>query len=202
MKCQSYNAMKKLLFPFFIMCTLAGTAQYNNSWIDYSKTYYKFKVSKNGLYRISQAALSSIGLGTAPAEQFQLWRNGEQVSLYTSVTTGPMGNNDYIEFLGKINDGIPDKPLYRVANNQLCDSFSLHTDTATYFLTLNAGTTNLRYNNAVNNISGNTLSPDPYFMRRVEQPYKQLYNRGYAEIVGEYVYSSSYDAGIYCGSRQ
>ncbi|MEP7141741.1 MAG: C25 family cysteine peptidase [Ferruginibacter sp.] len=187
--------MKKLLFPFFIMCTLAGTAQYNNNWIDYNKTYYKFKVAKDGLYRIGQAALSSINLGTIPAEQFQLWRNGEQVRLYTSIAAGPLGSNDYIEFQGKMNDGIPDKPLYRIADNQLCDSFSLHTDTATYFLTVNAAATNLRYSNGTNNVSGNTLSPEPYFMRRVEQPYKQMYNRGFANLVGEYVYSSSYDAG-------
>ncbi|MEO5890212.1 MAG: C25 family cysteine peptidase [Ferruginibacter sp.] len=187
--------MKKLLLPFFILCTLAGTAQYNNSWIDYSKTYYKFKVSKNGLYRINQAALSAIGLGAAPAEQFQLWRNGEQVRLYTSVASGPLSASDYIEFSGKMNDGLPDKPLYRIADNQLCDSFSLHTDTAMYFLTLNTTSANLRYSNAVNNVSANTLPADPYFMRRVEQPYRQIYNRGFANIVGEYVYSSTYDAG-------
>ncbi len=195
MKFQAYNSMKKLFLPFFILCTLAGTAQYNNSWINYSNAYYKFKVSNNGLYRISQPALSSIGLGAVPAEQFQLWRNGEQVRLYTSVASGMLGNTDYIEFFGKKNDGIPDKPLYRITDNQLCDSFSLHTDTATYFLTVNAASVNLRFNNAVNNISGNTLLPESYFMRRVEQPYKQIYNRGFANIVGEYVYSSSYDVG-------
>ncbi|MBC7889321.1 MAG: hypothetical protein H7Z13_15700 [Ferruginibacter sp.] len=187
--------MKKILFTFFIFCTLAASAQFNNSWIDHSKTYFKFKVAKNGMYRISQPALASIGLGGTAAEQFQLWRNGEQVRLYTSVAGGAMGTNDYIEFSGKMNDGIPDKPLYRIADNQLCDSFSLHSDTAVYFLTVNASGANLRYNNTVNNISGNVLPPDPYFMRRVEQPFKQVYNRGFANIVGEYVYSSSYDAG-------
>ncbi|MEO7767369.1 MAG: hypothetical protein ABIS01_08080, partial [Ferruginibacter sp.] len=187
--------MKKLLFPFFILWVLSGTAQYNNSWIDYSKTYYKFKVSKNGLVRISQPALNAIGLGASPAEQFQLWRNGEEVRLFTSVNTGPMGSNDYIEFWGRMNDGIPDKPLYRITDNQLCDSFSLHTDTATYFLTASATSPHLRYTNAANNIAANTLAPDLYFMRRVEQPYRQMYNRGYSNLVGQYVYSSSYEAG-------
>ena len=196
MKFQLYSAMKKLLFPFFIFCTLAATAQYNNSWIDYSKIYYKFKVSKNGIYRISQFELFAIGLAGKPADQFQLWRNGEQVRLYTSVATGVLGTSDYIEFLGKRNDGIADKQLYRVAEGQLCDSFSVHTDTASYFLTINPTVSaNLRYTNAVNDVSGSTLAPDAYFMRRVEQPFKQAYNRGFANIVGEYVYSSSYDVG-------
>ena len=193
---QSYTAMKKLLFPLFILCTLASTAQYNNSWIDYSKIYYKFKVSQDGIYRINQSQLAMAGLSGKPAEQFQLWRNGEQVRLYTSVATGLLSPSDFIEFLGKKNDGIPDKSLYRVQEGQLCDSFSLHTDTATYFLTLNTNVAaNLRFKDAVNNVSGNVLPPDPYFMRRVEQPFKQVYNRGFANIVGEYVYSSSYDVG-------
>ena len=195
MTVQFDRAMKKLLLPLFILCTLAAGAQYNNSWIDYSKTYYKFKVGQSGLYRINQAALASIGLGTIPAEQFQLWRNGEQVRLFTSVAAGPLGNNGYIEFNGKMNDGIPDKPLYRVPDSQLCDSFSLYSDTATYFLTANATSGNLRYTTAANDISGNTLQADAYYMRRMEQPMRQLYNRGFANIVGEYVYSSSYDVG-------
>lgn len=197
MKFQSYTAMKKLLLPFFILCTMAVSAQYNNSWIDYSKTYYKFKISKDGLYRISQSQLTLANLGNVPVQNFQMWRNGEQVRLYTSISSGVLAYNDYIEFLGKKNDGVPDKQLYRAPENQLCDSFSLHTDTATYFLTVNAAnpSANLRYVDAVNDIAGNTLPPDPYFMRRVEQPYKQIYNRGFANIVGEYVYSSSYDVG-------
>ncbi|MEO6549813.1 MAG: hypothetical protein ABIN94_17560, partial [Ferruginibacter sp.] len=187
--------MKKILLPLLIMCMLSVSAQYNNSWIDYNKTYYKFKISNNGLFRIGQPALSAIGLGATPAQQFQLWRNGEEVRLFTSVTAGPMGTNDYIEFIGKMNDGIPDKPLYRDPNNQLCDSFSLHTDTATYFLTVNTVAPTLRYNNAPNNTSTNTLTADDYFMRRAEQPFKQMYNRGFSNLVGQYVYSSSYDAG-------
>ena len=192
---QLYSRMKKLLLPFFLLFTLATQAQLNNSWIDYSKTYFKFKIGKNGMYRLNQPTLTAAGLGNVPAEQFQLWRNGQQVRLYTSRTAGPLTASDYIEFFGIKNDGIADKPLYRVANNQLSDSFSLHTDTATYFLTVDAAGANLRYTNADNNVTGNSLPADPYFMRRVEESYKQQYNRGLANIAGEYVYSSSYDAG-------
>ena len=57
------------------------------------------------VFRIQQSALNSIGLGNTPAEQFQLWRNGEEVSLYTSAATGPLGPSGYIEFWGLMNDG-------------------------------------------------------------------------------------------------
>ena len=187
--------MRKIIIALLLITATASQAQLNNSWLDYNKTYYKFKLGKTGLYRINQSLLNSLGLTNTPAEYFQLWRNGEQVRIYTSAPSGPFNANDYIEFWGKMNDGVPDKELYMKPTFQMCDSFSLHTDTASYFLTVNPFPGNLRYNNANNNVAGNVLPPDPYFFRTVAQPYKSQYNRGYAVFVGEFVYSSSYDMG-------
>ncbi len=93
--------MKKLLLIFFIFISASAFAQpYTNSWIDYSKTYYKFNVGKTGLYRISQSTLNAAGLGAIPAEQFQLWRNGEEVGLYTSVSSGPLTSIRLFRILG------------------------------------------------------------------------------------------------------
>src|SRR6476661_2994210 len=102
--------MKKLLLSFLIVCSVAANAQhYYNEWIDYSKTYYKFKLAKTGLYRISQSTLAAAGLGTEAMESFQLWRNGQQVPIYTSIASGVPAAADYIEFWGEMNDGKPDK---------------------------------------------------------------------------------------------
>ncbi len=187
--------MKKLLIAIFILTCAAGKAQLNNSWIDYNKTYYKIKVAKNGLYRINQSLLVSLGLANTPAEYFQLWRNGKEERLYTSVPSGPFGAADYIEFLGKRNDGVPDKQLYIKPGYQLCDSFSLHTDTAAYFLTVNPSAGNLRYSNTANDIENNMLPQDNYFLRTIAMPYKAQYNHGYGVSVGDIVYSASYDIG-------
>src|SRR5678810_992578 len=132
--------MRKYLLIWIccMVCYGAVAQQYYNEWIDYSKTYYKFKVGSNGVYRISQAALTSIGLGSTPSENFQLWRNGQEIPLYTSVAAGPLGGVDYIEFWGEMNDGKADKQLYRDPDFQLNDHWSLQTDTAFYFLTVNA----------------------------------------------------------------
>ena len=71
--------MKKLLLVSFVIYLLLVFAQpYNNSWIDYNKTYYKFKIGKTGLYTNTTISINSIGLANTPAEQFQLWRNGER----------------------------------------------------------------------------------------------------------------------------
>ena len=188
--------MKKfLLTPLIILLAITGYAQLNNSWIDYSKTYYKFKLAKDTLTRIYQPVLAAAGLGSVPAENFQLWRNGKQVRMFTSVAAGTMGSGDFLEFWGEMNDGKPEKNLYRNPDYQMCDKFSLETDTVTYFLTVNPAGGNLRYVTAANNTGANTLPADPYFMRRIETHYRNQINRGYAAVIGEYVYSSSYDIG-------
>src|SRR5574338_1439504 len=129
--------MKRILFILFVLSSFFVEAQYNNEWIDYNKTYYKFPVGKDGLYRITQAVLQSAGLDNTPAEHFQLWRNGIQVPLYTSVASGALGASGYLEFWGEMNDGKPDTKLYRNINDQLSDKWSLETDTASFFLTVN-----------------------------------------------------------------
>ena len=186
--------IKKLLLPVLLL--LCGTlhAQFNNSWIDYSKTYYKFKIASDTLCRIPQSLLSASGLGAVNADNFQLWRNGQQVRIYTSVSGTPLDPAGYIEFWGQMNDGKPDNPLYRNPDFQLSDKYSLETDTSAYFLTYNATGGNLRYTNAVNPAPG-TGTPDPYFMRSIDYHYRMRINRGFANVVGEYIHSASYDAG-------
>ena len=188
--------MKRSLVTVVMLLTAAmGFSQLNNSWIDYNKTYYKFRLAKDTLTRISQPVLAAAGLGNVPAEQFQLWRNGQQVRIYTSVPTGVLGASDYIEFWGEMNDGKPDKALYRNPDYQLSERYSLETDTVSYFLTVNPAGGNLRYTATVNNTAGNVLPADPYFMRRIEVNYRQQVNKGYAAVIGEYVFSSAYDIG-------
>jgi hypothetical protein len=186
--------IKKLLLPLLLLVAYTTTAQLNNSWIDYSKTYYKFKISADNICRIPQATLVTAGLGATNADHFQLWRNGQQVRLFTPVSAVPLGASDYIEFWGEMNDGKPDAQLYKKPEFQLADKYSLETDTATYFLTVNTTGGNLRYNAAINPGAGAAL-PDAYFMRKIDLYYKNQLNLGYGENAGTYVYSSSYDNG-------
>jgi hypothetical protein len=189
--------MKKLLLGLLLLSGFIAKAQvYNNEWIDYSKTYYKFKVGKTGLYRISQSVLSSSGLGSSPAEYFQLWRNGKQIPIYTSVATGVLSASDYIEFWGEMNDGKPDKELYRDPKWQLNDKWSLETDTAAYFLTVNTNvSSNSRLQTTTNNVAGTSLLVDAYFMYTDGKYFRDRINSGYAVNVGQYLLSSSYDKG-------
>ena len=90
----------------------------------------------------------------------------------------------------------PDKPLYREPDYQLFDKFSLQTDSAAFFLTVNPAGGNLRFITTPNNVAGNTLPVEPFFMHTAGFYYKDKINQGRSELVGSsYTYSSSYDYG-------
>src|ERR1700744_760362 len=99
--------LHKILLTVAVLayCAKATAQTYNNEWIDFSKTYYKFKIGSDGVYRISESVLTTAGLQNADVSTFQLWRNGVQVPLYTSVASGLLPVNGYIEFYGRANDG-------------------------------------------------------------------------------------------------
>ncbi len=208
-----------LLKTFFLLLCVsllykASIAQsYHNEWIDYSKTYYKFKVApfgfdivgapiKNGVVRITQPSLVSAGLGAVPAEQFQLWNNGAEVSIYTSKSAGIFSANDYIEFWGEIAGGKLDKDLYKDSSLQVSDHWSLETDSASYFLTVNATGSNLRLVNTANNVLGTSLIPEKNFMYTTGRYYRSYMNSGYYITVDQTpLYLSSLDVGEGWSSR-
>ena len=84
------NMKRYLLLLAIALFGIKAFAQtsYRNEWIDYSKTYYKFKLHlgtgtdgypiKSGLVRINQPALAAAGLANVPAENLQLWKDGHQ----------------------------------------------------------------------------------------------------------------------------
>ncbi len=197
---------RKLLVIGFVLFSIQIFAQtYRNEWIDYSKTYYKFKVSfginpitfqpiKNGLVRIGQPTLAAAGLANVSAENFKLYRNGIEVAIYTSIPTGILGSSDYIEFVGEINDGKLDADMYRQPGFQLSDIWSLQEDDGTYFLTSNEGA-NKRYTEGTNSVSGTTLTPTLYFLNTISYTNRGRINEGFAAQAIFPLYSSSYDRG-------
>ncbi|MFN4315886.1 MAG: C25 family cysteine peptidase [Chitinophagaceae bacterium] len=189
--------MKRILLIVMLLTGVLAQAQpFNNEWIDYSKTYYKFKLAVTGLYRIPQSTLAAVGMSNANADHFQLWRNGVEIPIYTTSTNAPLAANGYIEFWGQMNDGKADLPLYRNPNWQLDDFYSLQTDSATYFLTINSTSPNKRLVQTANEVATNTLPKEEYFMHKVETHYHAKVHSGRVELVGSsYTYSSTYDIG-------
>ncbi|TXH23059.1 MAG: hypothetical protein E6Q95_00985, partial [Chitinophagaceae bacterium] len=190
--------MKKILLYIILIVfqtNLLYSQSYNNEWIDYGKTYYKFKVGKTGLYRITQSQLAGLGIGNVDVSQFKLWRNGVEVPLFTSAQSGVLSTSGYLEFWGEMNDGNPDKSLYRKPEYQLNDTKSLFTDTAAFFLTVNA-TANKRLVPTSFSIPSGAI-PEPYFMFTQSGQFFYEINKGKAPIyvTGGTVYYSSFDYG-------
>jgi Peptidase family C25 len=197
--------MKLTMSKFFtlILILIAGTAvaqPYNNEWIDFSKTYYKFKITADGLYRIPSSVLAGAGLSSVDAKDFQLFRNGVEVPLYTSVSSGPLSPTDYIEFWGQMNDGKADKPLYRNPAYQHTTKWSLQSDTSVYFLTANPTGSTFHYNTLNNDTTTNVLPVEPYFMYTTGTYFHFQINPGLAYVLEQYIYSSSYDVGEFWSS--
>jgi len=184
-----------------MLCFATMAQNYGNEWIDFSKTYYKFKVIKTGLYRIPVSTLATVGIDGANAEDYAMYRNGKEVPLYTSAATGKLPANGYIEFWATTNDGVPDKQLYLDPAFQHSTVLSLFGDTATYFLFVRPNVAaNARYNTLTNDVSNPTLPVEPYFMYTTGNYFKNKINPGFYQDVGEFVYSSSYDKGEFWSS--
>src|SRR5690606_14919183 len=135
------RTLRLCLLAIIALYSAAATGQtiYGNEWIDYNKTYYKFKVGKDGIYRIPKSALDAAGVPVAvTGQQFLLFRNVQEVLVYTTTAVS-VGYGDYIEFYGTIADGQLDKLLYEKPEWQTTDKISLFTGTACYFLTYDNG---------------------------------------------------------------
>lgn len=199
--------MKKAfaIFLLIFVPVIATWAQpYGNEWIDYQKTYYKFPVRENRFYRIPYNTLNAYGLAGVPAENFQLWRAGKEVPIYTTVPTGPIPVGGYIEFVGQINTGSDENGLFSNPDYQLAPERSFFFDTAWYFLTVNPGAPNKRFETRPNNVASTTQLPDSFYMR-VANPLSGAtsLNYGYGQYIsGNILRSGTWDLGEgFCSSR-
>ena len=185
-----------LFFSFLLLSftTTVSAQSYMNEWIDYDKTYYRFRVAANGIYRITQRQLDSIGIANTDVSHFQLWQNGQEIPIYTSVQSGVLPTGGFLEFYGQINNGSWEKRLYLKPEYKINEEVSVLTDSASYFLTINPIGNNKRYQEVINNLSSN-LPTDSFFMHKLRSRYAASYSLGFGAVVGDIVYSSSYDEG-------
>lgn len=120
-------------------------AQYGNEWIDFNKTYWKFRVHREGICKLTKSALDAAGIpASATGADFVLFRDGKEVPLFVSTSAG-LGAGDYIAFYAFPNTGAADKELYLQASKHLNPNVSLFEDTASYFLTLDNSTAHRRF---------------------------------------------------------
>jgi len=173
-------------FFFFLPFSEANAQPFGNEWINYDQSYFKIKVFKEGIYRISYNALASAGVpvGTFDPRSFQIYNKGvEQYIFVKNENTGSFSTNDYIEFYADKNDGWFDTQLFNSPGAQANPYFSLFNDTATYFLTWNNSLNNRRI--SFSNYTGyGPYTPQPYFFAVNHQNYLNAYFYGLTNNFG------------------
>lgn len=141
--------MRKLL-AISIFCFVAFTIKaqnYGNGWINYSQQYFKFPISKEGIYRIDSAVLSNyFNLTSINPKNFQLIIKGKENHLFINgESDNKINTGDYLEFYGSPAMGDIDSLIYTDINYLPNPYAPIFNDTLYGFLSLNNLTTNKRY---------------------------------------------------------
>ena len=167
--------MRVALFSIFCCCMIpwsvlgqmwSGTdTLFGNEWIRFDQTWFKIRVSDDGIYRITYAALNAAGipLDSVQGARFQLFHVGREVPLYVS-SEGLLQTTDFVEFHGVRNRSELDRFLFQNPDEEMLNPYySLITDTTAYYLSwAPAGTSTLRYQTIPNELD-NLPPPDPWY---------------------------------------
>ena len=159
--------MKKLIATFTMFCSILSLSaqQYGNEWIDYSKTHYKFKIGSDGIYRISYATLKNVGfpVDNVNPQHIAVYLNGAEVPIYVKgESDGSFDALDFIELVGRANDGQLDSGLYRSSSEHTNPYHSLYNDSSVYFI-VDLNTPSSKHIKDYSNSNFLGKSPDEYF---------------------------------------
>lgn len=131
-----------LLLAFFSSYAQSPQGGYGNEWYasDPSRTFIPIKVWEEGIYRLSANDLSAAGydLSMVNPDFLQLFFRGAEQRIYVQQSNGSL---EYLEFVGRHNDGLVDATMYRDPVTGQPDPslqpqpyYSLFSDTAVYYL--------------------------------------------------------------------
>lgn len=177
--------MKRYILALLFLNIAVFGQPYDNEWIDFDKTYYKFKLAEDGLYRIEVEELQAAGFLTNNANSIRLYHQGEQVPIYLS-SSNVLGSNDFIEFYGKRNDGQYDTDLYTNEDYQPTTLYSLFSDTASYFLVNETTGIPSRINQINNDIS-------------IVPPKEEYFNQDVTRLLNQEFFEGEPDTRIWAG---
>ena len=150
MKANLFYLMISLLFTCNYSTAQMTNGMFGNEWINYSQTYYKFKISEDGIYRlpISHLELSGVDASKLTETNIQIFHNGLEIPLYIKKYNDSI---EYVEFYGKKNRSTLDKELYN--SEHFNPEYSLITDSSSYFLTWDNNIQGKRYQNTQTNLT-------------------------------------------------
>lgn len=135
-----------IILILFLWTSLFFSQKYGNEWVRYNKTYFKFPILREGVYRIDSTTLASkFNLANTDPRHFQIFLKGKELPLFIKgESDGQFNTSDYIEFYANSNRADFDSLLYSDITyfpNPLQPFFN---DTIFAFITLNNVLTNKR----------------------------------------------------------
>ncbi|MDX2171813.1 MAG: C25 family cysteine peptidase [Bacteroidota bacterium] len=140
--------MRQLLYIILFFVLVSNTsAQYGNEWIKHSQQYYKFPITKEGIYRIDSATLAQrYNLNSINPKNFQLFFGGKEQYLYIKgESDNKINTGDYVEFYLNPQKVNIDSLIYSQINYLPNPYKPIFNDTVFAFLTLNSSFTNKRF---------------------------------------------------------
>ena len=167
---------------------------FGNEWINYQQSYYKMKVTTDGIHRITRQALqqSGVDLNNLNATNIQVYHQGNEVAAHVQMNGTTL---EYIEFYGQKNRGSIDNNLYKNPNHHFNPEYSVITDTATYFLSWSNANNGRRYVSTTTNLSNPPAKENYYWQRNVVLP-TLSWQAGKAHTVfGDQLFKSSFEFG-------
>lgn len=180
------NKLVALLLGFI---AYSSFGQYGNEWIDFSQTYYRFKIAEDDFYRITRDELQAAGfpIATVSPDRIQLFREGEEIAV--RVVKNADFSFNYLEFYGQRKDGTSDSPLY-INGGQPHTLYNLFTDSASYFLTV--GSEDGKRMTFSNDQNTTGLTPESYHLEKDLQLFTSSYGNGF-----QFSFSSAFTLSIY-----
>lgn len=184
-----------------VFCVTFGVAQnsfgqYSNEWINFTQSYYKIPVAKNGIYKISYADLQAAGvpIGSIDPRRINLFFRGtEQAIFVQGQDDAKLDPSDYIEFYGQRNSGTLDADLYKPTSLQPHPYYNLFTDTTAYFLTWNPLPVQGKRMNLFSETNTSGLQKETFHNEERLTVYTNEYSGGLT-LIGE-IQSTAFDKG-------
>lgn len=170
---------------FSLLLPFTGLAQQPNSWIDYGQQYYELRIGADAIVRLDSTTLANAGipLTAIDARNFQVFGRGQELPIYVEgEADGVLNAGDFIEFFAQANDGWLDSTLYGTGNNPN-PYYSVVHDTASYYLTWNSSTSNLR----------TTVETDTNFSSYTSNNY--IWKRSVAKYISTFYYGQTNAVG-------
>lgn len=132
----------KLLSTVLILFLFSLQAMSQAAWIDFSRDYYKIPTAQDGVYQLSYTTLSASGMDMNQLDprNLRVYHRGEEVAVHVEGQgDGRFDTGDYLEFIGKRNDGTLDRLLYEEPELMPNPYYNTHSDSTAYFLTVTPG---------------------------------------------------------------